>query len=637
MSILDTPSDEGNGHIAGLSRMKDAATDLRRKGYGIVFLKTGQKKPLRKHWTQSSQEPSACCVGDNLGILTGRLSGDLVCIDLDSPEALANADRHLPITEMIDGRNGKPKAHRFYRVTDIPPEHVSLAAGGIGGPRSYSLPGIDFLGTGRHVVVPPSVAKGEPRQWEASGEPLTLPFSDLWEAFLSLASACGVDVTASREKAKRRWVSRNPPASITDPSKRDRLAKAYLDRMDAAIQGKGGDRQTYIAACCLVEGFGYSPEDALPLMQHYNTKCEPPWDDSDLEHKLEQADANCTGLRGYRYWTGEGYCVTQDGEDDLAAAIQGLEAMGLSTVPLSQEKTVSRQIKWLYDDIIAEGALTLLLSEPKVGKTTFLSHLFKTMCQDGGGTFLARHVKPTDVWVFTEESNAKTLWKGRASELGINESRLHVNGNCWFGKPSFKEWQKAMQLLSILAVKRGIKLVVIDTSSEFLPYEDENKPTDVQNALATLKALTSQGVAVLIVHHMNKGAGKNLVSKCRGATSFTGAMDVILGLSRDKNERTLEKIARNGYGDDMSLTYDLKDGTVKTEALSPEERGIEPSLGLKNMIASLRLLNKTKGLTAGIIRKELKGNGTVYSSRIEEAERLGLMKKEEGDTWAIVD
>ena len=50
----------------------------------------------------------------NLGVITGKRSGDLVDIDLDDPTALELADRFLPSTGVITGRPSAPRSQRWY-------------------------------------------------------------------------------------------------------------------------------------------------------------------------------------------------------------------------------------------------------------------------------------------------------------------------------------------------------------------------------------------------------------------------------------------------------------------------------------------------------------------------------------------
>jgi hypothetical protein len=66
-------------------------------------------------------------------------------------------------------------------------------------------------------------------------------------------------------------------------------ARAYLAKMNPAIEGRGGDRQTFTAACSLVIDFDLTPEEALPLLREYNERCVPPWSEDQLVYKLQKA------------------------------------------------------------------------------------------------------------------------------------------------------------------------------------------------------------------------------------------------------------------------------------------------------------------------------------------------------------
>lgn len=70
-------------------------------------------------------------------------------------------------------------------------------------------------------------------------------------------------------------------------SKIDR-ARAYVGKMDAAIERSGGDRQTFCVACKLVE-FGLSQSEAMTVLNEYNARCQPPWSETGLSRKLRCA------------------------------------------------------------------------------------------------------------------------------------------------------------------------------------------------------------------------------------------------------------------------------------------------------------------------------------------------------------
>lgn len=67
-------------------------------------------------------------------------------------------------------------------------------------------------------------------------------------------------------------------------------ARNYLDRMPPAVSGQGGHDQTFRVACVLVHGFGLSQADARPLMIDYSARCQPPWKEKDIDHKLADAE-----------------------------------------------------------------------------------------------------------------------------------------------------------------------------------------------------------------------------------------------------------------------------------------------------------------------------------------------------------
>jgi P4 family phage/plasmid primase-like protien len=96
-------------------------------------------------------------------------------------------------------------------------------------------------------------------------------------------------------------------ASTGIPSRRHRdvssiseRARRYVAMMDVAIEGQGGSNKAFHVACSLVQGFGLTIDDALPLMAEWNVRCLPPWSDAELLHKLRDADAvNEPRGRGY--------------------------------------------------------------------------------------------------------------------------------------------------------------------------------------------------------------------------------------------------------------------------------------------------------------------------------------------------
>lgn len=74
-------------------------------------------------------------------------------------------------------------------------------------------------------------------------------------------------------------------------------AREYLAKIDPAISGQHGHDITYRAACTLVIDFDLSIDEARPLLEEFNERCQPPWTEAELDHKLESADKS-PGERG---------------------------------------------------------------------------------------------------------------------------------------------------------------------------------------------------------------------------------------------------------------------------------------------------------------------------------------------------
>jgi P4 family phage/plasmid primase-like protien len=315
----EAPSQHPEGIADGLPDIRECARGYIERGYAVCRLLPGEKNPSYRKWNRSSLQPEDFENGDNIGIITGRLSDDLVCVDLDDAEVLRRADEFLPPTAAEEGRPGNPRSHRWYRVTDIPPELASRkASGGIGGPWLKHLKHgqtgenlVDFLGTGGQAAVPPSLHhSGARRVWDNDGEPACVPMVQLWSAVCRLAQACGWEPKTKAGK-KGRGRETKPPQERREPSaeavashdldllplpERVEKARRYLEKVDLARSGHGGHDTTYRVARLLTNDFALPEETARTLLNQYNDGLaeagEETWTEDELDHKLQSSGGN---------------------------------------------------------------------------------------------------------------------------------------------------------------------------------------------------------------------------------------------------------------------------------------------------------------------------------------------------------
>ena len=69
-------------------------------------------------------------------------------------------------------------------------------------------------------------------------------------------------------------------------------ARRYIAKMPPAFSGDRGHSKTLAVASRIVVGFGiaHDSDAAWRLLQEYNRRCEPPWREKELRHKLVEAD-----------------------------------------------------------------------------------------------------------------------------------------------------------------------------------------------------------------------------------------------------------------------------------------------------------------------------------------------------------
>lgn len=76
-------------------------------------------------------------------------------------------------------------------------------------------------------------------------------------------------------------------------------ARKYVLRMPESVSGSGGHDAAWQVAQVLTRGFNLGQSEAWELLKEFNQRCQPPWSDKDLRHKLEDASKNSRLPHGY--------------------------------------------------------------------------------------------------------------------------------------------------------------------------------------------------------------------------------------------------------------------------------------------------------------------------------------------------
>ncbi|WP_164102530.1 bifunctional DNA primase/polymerase [Candidatus Laterigemmans baculatus] len=289
--------------------VREQVAIYRRQGWYCVPLRPRSKMPVRADWPNLRIEADAINAEfspkDNVGLILGEPSGWLVDVDLDCQEAVALADQYLPATPAITGRPSAGDSHRW-----------NIAAGATTEKHTDPYDGsmiVELRSTGAQTVVGPSMhPDGEPYD-VLEAEPATVPAPMLAACVRALAWA----VVAKRQPSRAAQSTpghspASPPHAAGGGPDVENRAVAYLNAMPPAIAGSGGHSQTYAAATALVHGFGVEPARAMELLsQYYNPRCDPPWSEKELQHKITQA-ATKPHDRPFGWLRDEGHTHTEE-------------------------------------------------------------------------------------------------------------------------------------------------------------------------------------------------------------------------------------------------------------------------------------------------------------------------------------
>jgi len=152
-----------------------AALDYTARGWRVVDMPSGSKAPVRKGWQDlrltKEDLPKLFAKGENVGILPGAPSGNLIDVDLDAAEAVAAAPAFLPSTALVSGRPGKPRSHSWYTCDPLPATEKFHDPTARAGDDDRGML-VEIRSTGCQTVAPPSLHPDNERyRWEDFGEP----------------------------------------------------------------------------------------------------------------------------------------------------------------------------------------------------------------------------------------------------------------------------------------------------------------------------------------------------------------------------------------------------------------------------------------------------------------------------------
>jgi hypothetical protein len=510
-----TPATATNGKPTAL----DVARNYLSRGYAPLPLGFRQKAITREGWQDlrltDADLPREFAGRKNIGVLTGEPSGWLIDVDLDHELAVELADEYLPLTRSEFGRAGKPRSHRLFVVTAPIATHKRQTPKDENGKRQMI---VELRSTGCQTVFPGSVHEGtgEPIEWVIDEEPTAIDPTELKAAVDALADEVMRRLGMTGRPAQRSESYDQSARAATNGADISERVRRYLATIPPAIEKNDGSGQTFYVACRLVLGFGLTPDQAWPFMLEYNERCEPPWNEKELRHKLDDANKE-GGERGFLLRDDRSNSNTSAPARTSNAATpapnrpdaEQREPVKFTRITSKELATSVYEIEYLIDRFLVARQPCIFAGPKKALKTTLLVTMAVALAR--GVQFLGRFevAQARRVLVMSGESGVSVL-----QETARRVCHWH---NCDLANLDNLIWSTDLpqianldhlDALAYMLRENEIEVIVIDPAYLCLSTE----ASDAANlfAMGTLlgnlsRICQEQGATLVLAHHTRKG------------------------------------------------------------------------------------------------------------------------------------
>jgi len=385
--------------------------------------------------------------------------------------------------------------------------HFYFAAHGIRNSAGVLGDGLDIRGEGGYVVCPPSIHEnGTSYKWEQGLSPEEVPVAPIPDWLL--------------DKLNRKVSEVSEPGTVEEGRRHN-----HLTSLAGRLLGTGIESDVLEAA-----------------LVAENARCEPPF-----EHK-----------------------VVKDLAKDLWERYNNQhrdKPLLRFSFPYEWINEPEEETEWVVDGLIPSGALIIISSDPKVGKSTFSRALSVSVAT--GNPFLNRDVKPGEVlYISVEESLAQV--KQFIRKLGANESTP-------LGIFSGRPMQDLDTQLEGILMTRKPRMVVIDTAVRLA-----NSQVQINDYNSTTKWLDpymymahESGTAVCLVYHNRKSKSDSIssghFSELIGSQGIGATADQLISLKK-RNDGNRSYRTEGRYQEIPETVYQLDEKTLNLIELGPGER-----------------------------------------------------------------
>ena len=436
--------------------------------------------------------------------------------------------------------------------------------------RTHTTPG-----KGRHYLFRPALrTKRELAKnidLKSTGGYVVLPGSRVGDKNYTVTEAAPIELLPDWLRKLAEPVETQPLETgleIDDLDKPHHVSEAvkYLLEAEPAVEGAGGNNQTY-AVAVQVKDLGLTPQAALEVMlDHYNPRCAPAWSAEELQRIIHNA---------YNY--GQNPAGSKTKEARSATAREEFTRVDLDSWPIPAsdfEQGEAPPREWLIENWLPKGEISSLYGGGSAGKSLITMQLGLSLPSGKPWIGLPVRSRCHVVGVYCEDSQDELHRR-----LDAIRQTLEYKG---LRNPSFALWPRRGKDNALVVVKGDDViigpfmpqlraylnsldpkihiLIILDTLSDVY-MGDENTRERVNKCIKVhFAALTEEfNCSILLLAHPSR-TGMSTKDILSGSTAWENAVRNRLALIReDDSEVVTLKRMKSNYaraGEELPLIWD---------------------------------------------------------------------------------
>jgi putative DNA primase/helicase len=316
-------------------------------------------------------------------------------------------------------------------------------------------------------------------------------------------------------------------------------------------------------------------------------------------------------------------------------------------------------VHWLWRGRIPFAKLTALDGDPGLGKSTLTLDIAARLTRgdvmpDGS---IGDQEGPRSVLLLTAEDGVADTIKPRLAAMGADQDHVFVLDEVAGedGHGQMPAIPRDLAVIEALVRAHDVGLIVVDPLIAFLGDSSETntwRDQDIRRALGPCAAMLERtGAALVMVRHLNKGAGGNPIYRGGGSIGIIGAARMGLMVSTDPDDdtrlrRILAMTKANLSAPSKSMAYHMEQAINGSVRIVWEGETEHTAVGLladplpedeRDMLAGAIEFLKGELYGEPVETKEIyrRGRESGYSQRsIERArKKLGVVSAKKTGPW----